>query len=146
MNFLPSAFRPRSRAHDLEKDGMSSKNSSFPPPLIPARATFLEPEVMTQLNTFRHLIGIHSTKGLVPQSTGQTDLHFDGRAAPNRGIYNRVCHRESQAKRGYKIAAMLINGCLGLQIIVAAALTAMGAANSNHVGITAFVRLLHSAS
>lgn len=33
---------------------------------------------------------------------------------------------------------MLINSCLGLQVIIAAALTAMGAANTNHVSITAF--------
>ena len=33
---------------------------------------------------------------------------------------------------------MFINSCLGIQVIVAAALTAMGAANSNHVSITAF--------
>ncbi|OAL50623.1 hypothetical protein IQ07DRAFT_599716 [Pyrenochaeta sp. DS3sAY3a] len=65
-------------------------------------------------------------------------MHFDGRAAPNLGIYNRVCHREQQAKRGYKFASVMINSCLGVQIIVAAALTAMGAANTNHVGITAF--------
>jgi F0F1-type ATP synthase membrane subunit b/b' len=52
--------------------------------------------------------------------------------------YNRVCHREAQAKRGYKFATLFINGCLGLQVIVAAALTAMGAANSNHRAITAF--------
>jgi hypothetical protein len=49
-----------------------------------------------------------------------------------------VCHREAQAKRGYKFATLFINGCLGLQVIVAAALTAMGAANSNHRAITAF--------
>ncbi|KAF2833144.1 hypothetical protein CC86DRAFT_414901 [Ophiobolus disseminans] len=147
MNFLPSVLRPHSRAHDIEKDGISSNTSSFPPPLA-ARATFLEPEAMNQLNTFRHMVGIHSTQGFVPQTPNakggffsdisHNTLHFDGRAAPNLGIYNRVCHRESQAKRGYKFAAMLINGCLGLQIVVAAALTAMGAANSNHVGITAF--------
>jgi hypothetical protein len=52
--------------------------------------------------------------------------------------YNRVCHREAQAKRGYKFATVFINGCLGAQIVVAAALTAMGAANSSHVGVTAF--------
>jgi hypothetical protein len=55
-----------------------------------------------------------------------------------KGQYNRVCHREAQAKRGYKFATVFINGCLGAQIVVAAALTAMGAANSSHVGITAF--------
>lgn len=59
--------------------------------------------------------------------------HTDGKSQ-----YNRVCHREQQAKRGYKFASVMINSCLGIQIIVAAALTAMGAANTNHVGITAF--------
>lgn len=151
MDHLPSILRPhgRDRAHDLEKDGMSSNSRPFPsPPPIPHRPTMLEPEAMHQLNAFRHMVGIHSTKGFVssgimPKASlfsdnTQVNLHFEGRAAPNVGIYNRVCHRERQAKRGYKFAAIFINGCLGLQIIVAAALTAMGAANSNHVGITAF--------
>lgn len=152
MDFLPSALRPngRDRVHDLEKDGMSGSTIPIPsgPPLLTNRATMLEPEGSHQLVTFRHMVGIHSTKGFVPAASGQkggffsdsshNNLHFDGRAAPNLGIYNRVCHREAQAKRGYKIAALLINGCLGVQIIVAAALTAMGAANSNHKGITAF--------
>ncbi|KAH8727562.1 hypothetical protein GQ44DRAFT_611085, partial [Phaeosphaeriaceae sp. PMI808] len=94
------------------------------------------------------MIGIHSTKGFVGEPTSSRSnpsflpsnqgLHFDGRAAPNVGIYNRVCHREAQAKRGYKFASLLINGCLGLQIIVAASLTALGAANSNHRAVTAF--------
>ena len=80
------------------------------------------------------MVGIHSTLGTFLHNS----LHFEGRAAPNLGIYNRVCHREAQAKRGFKLASLFINGCLGLQVIVAAALTAMGAANTNHVGITAF--------
>jgi hypothetical protein len=88
------------------------------------------------------MVGIHSTKEFSTSNTGydtsHNNLHFDGRAAPNLGIYNRVCHREAQAKRGYKFASLLINSCLGLQVIVAAALTAMGAANTNHVSITAF--------
>jgi hypothetical protein len=56
----------------------------------------LEPAAMNQLNTFRHMVGIHSTKGFVPQTPGQkggflsdlshNNLHFDGRAAPNLGI------------------------------------------------------------
>lgn len=141
MSFLPAALRPhgRDQVHDIEKDSLSIN----PPPLS-YRPTTLEPEAMNQLNTFRHMVGIHSTKGFVPQITNprggftadnsHNNLHFDGRAAPNLGIYNRVCHREAQAKRGYKFASLLINGCLGVQIIVAAALTAMGAANSNHVG------------
>lgn len=85
------------------------------------------------------MVGIHSTKGFSGTADAtHSNLHFDGRAAPNIGIYNRVCHREAQAKRGFKFASVFINGCLGLQVIVAAALTAMGAANTNHVSITAF--------
>lgn len=99
----------------------------------------MEVDHSNQLATFRHMVGIHSTKGFTGAAdTTHNNLHFDGRAAPNLGIYNRVCHREAQAKRGFKLASLLINGCLGLQVIVAAALTAMGAANSNHVSITAF--------
>lgn len=92
-----------------------------------------------QLANFRHMVGIHSTKGFSGTADpSHNNLHFDGRAAPNVGIYNRVCHREGAAKRGFKFASFFINGCLGLQVIVAAALTAMGAANTNHVSITAF--------
>lgn len=99
-----------------------------------------------KLATFRHLVGIHSTRSFAPSPStlnGQPDLsynnlHFDGRAAPNLGIYNRVCHREQQAKRGYKFASVLINSCLGTQVVVAAALTALGAANSSHTAVTAF--------
>jgi hypothetical protein len=147
MNFLPSALRPHGHKsdHDPEKDAYPPS-----PPPVSRRATVLDPEAMNQLNIFRHMVGIHSTKGFVPQTTSQkghtsfladnshNNLHFDGRIAPNLGIYNRVCHREAQAKRGFKFATFFINGCLGVQIVVAAALTAMGAANSNHIGITAF--------
>jgi hypothetical protein len=96
-----------------------------------------------QLAVFRHMVGIHSTRSFGTTTGGQPDLshnnlQFDGRAAPNLGIYNRVVHREQEAKRGYKFSSFLINGCLGLQIVVAASLTAMGAANSGHVGVTAF--------
>lgn len=89
------------------------------------------------------MVGIHSTKSFATKTPGQADLshnnlQFDGRAAPNLGIYNRVIHREQEAKRGYKFSSILINGCLGVQIIVAASLTAMGAADSGHVGVTAF--------
>lgn len=99
----------------------------------------MEDEQNNQLANFRHMVGIRSTKGFSgANDTTHNNLHFDRRAAPNLGIYNRVCHREAKAKRGFKLASMLINSCLGLQVVVAAALTAMGAANTNHVSITAF--------
>ncbi|CAO2650342.1 Nn.00g016340.m01.CDS01 [Neocucurbitaria sp. VM-36] len=153
MDFLPSVLRPngRDRARNVE-DGMSGDTLQYPPgpPPLPGsrRATLFAPEPNSQLATFRHMVGIHSTKEFAAQTANQkshlmpdlshNNLHFEGRAAPNLGIYNRVCHREAQAKRGYKFASVLINSCLGIQVIVAAALTAMGAANTNHVSITAF--------
>jgi hypothetical protein len=91
-----------------------------------------------QLNLFRHLTGITSHP-----SMSHTHSHFGGgsgggRAAPNLGIYNRVVHNEQEAKRGYKRFSWLINCCLGLQIVVAAALTAMGAAGASHSAVTVF--------
>jgi hypothetical protein len=52
-----------------------------------------------------------------------THLNEGGRPAPNLGIYARVIHNEQTAKEGYKYFSWLINGCLGLQIVVAASLT-----------------------
>lgn len=60
------------------------------------------------------------------------------RPAPNLGIYSTVYDHEVKAKRQYKLFATLINACLGLQIIVAAALTALGAANGSHSAVTVF--------
>ncbi|KAH7388854.1 hypothetical protein BKA66DRAFT_569165 [Pyrenochaeta sp. MPI-SDFR-AT-0127] len=153
MDFLPSALRPngRDRVRNVE-DGLSGSTlqnlNGAPQASGSRRATMFAPEPSNQLATFRHMVGIHSTREFAPQTSNQkshlipdfshNNLHFEGRAAPNLGIYNRVCHREAQAKRGYKFASILINSCLGIQVIVAAALTAMGAANTNHVGITAF--------
>lgn len=152
MDFLPAVFRPgrREKTHTVE-DGLSdstlqqSHATLQPPTIAPQsrRGTIVQLDPTNHLAMFRHLVGIHSTKSFGsennPTNLAQhNSLHFDGRAAPNIGIYNRVCHREASAKRGYKIASVLINGCLGVQVIVAAALTAMGAANSSHVSITAF--------
>ncbi|KAJ8110582.1 hypothetical protein OPT61_g6611 [Boeremia exigua] len=143
MNYIPSALRPqgRDRVHNVE-DGLSGSTLPMafgtPAPAVINPAT-MENDHNSQLSYFRHMVGIHSTKGFTGTAdSSHNNLHFDGRAAPNLGIYNRVCHREAQAKRGFKFASFLINGCLGLQVIVAASLTAMGAANTNHVSITAF--------
>ena len=86
-----------------------------------------------QLNLFRHLTGVTSHPSMACS-------HFQsgGRPAPNLGIYARVVHNEQDAKRGYKYFSWLINGCLGLQIIVAAALTAMGAAGASRSAVTVF--------
>lgn len=88
-----------------------------------------------QLNLFRHLTGITSHPSMAHS-------HFrdesGGRPAPNLGIYARVVHNEQDSKIGYKYFSWLINGCLGLQIVVAAALTAMGAAGASRSAVTVF--------
>lgn len=80
-----------------------------------------------RLFLFRHLTGITTHPSMV-----------GSRAAPNLGIYTRVVNNEAKAKKGHKYFSWLINGCLGVQVIVAAALTALGAAGANHTAITAF--------
>ncbi|KAF2095916.1 hypothetical protein NA57DRAFT_43740, partial [Rhizodiscina lignyota] len=58
------------------------------------------------------------------------------RPAPNMGIYATVYDLEIKSKRQYKLFSALISGCLGLQIIVAGALTALGASNGSHSAVT----------
>ncbi|KAF1998150.1 hypothetical protein P154DRAFT_469799, partial [Amniculicola lignicola CBS 123094] len=143
MNFIPSAFRHggRDRLSSVE-DGMSG--STLQPPQTGPPRTPMVMAMDDKLSIFRHMVGIHSTPCFAPSAGGNTadishnNLRSDGRAAPNLGIYNRVVHREKEAKTGYKLASYLINGCLGIQVIVAASLTAMGAANSSNIGVTAF--------
>jgi archaellum component FlaC len=60
------------------------------------------------------------------------------RPADNVGLYARVVRNEQTAKDSYKVFSIIINACYFLQIIVAASLTALGAANANNKAITAF--------
>ncbi|KAL4973808.1 hypothetical protein BDW66DRAFT_161776 [Aspergillus desertorum] len=57
---------------------------------------------------------------------------------PNIGIYTRVVQAETKAAKHYRFYATLINTCLGIQMVVAAALTALGAARGPHNAVTAF--------
>ncbi|PVH92234.1 hypothetical protein DM02DRAFT_620061 [Periconia macrospinosa] len=143
MEFIAAVFRRGNREHVKSVEDGMTESTYQPQTLNESQATMVADD---KLAIFRHLVGIHSTRSFGPSKTysnGQPDLshnnlHFDGRAAPNLGIYNRVCHREQRAKRGYKFAAVLINTCLGTQVVVAATLTALGAANSSHTAVTAF--------
>lgn len=84
-----------------------------------------------KLLVFRALTGIDSTPALnLP--------HHTPRTAPNIGIYTRVVRAETKAAKRYRFHAALINTCLGIQIVVAAALTALGAARGPHNAVTAF--------
>lgn len=86
------------------------------------------------LTLFRLMLGITSSPHL-----GFTERSPIGtRPAANVGIYSRVVHAEQQASDSYKVFSIVINACYFLQIVVGAALTAMGAASVNNKAITAF--------
>ncbi|KAJ6006789.1 hypothetical protein N7451_004733 [Penicillium sp. IBT 35674x] len=106
---------------DVEGQAWNIKTSQ-PEALIPANDKLL---------IFRALTGIDS----VPALTQGGHLL---RSAPNVGIYTRVIRNETKAARGYRLFNYMINLCLGIQIVVAAALTALGAASGPHSAITAF--------
>ena len=110
-------------AGDVDVEGQRwNIGTTQPESLIPANDKLL---------IFRALTGIDS----VPALTQGGHLL---RSAPNVGIYTRVVRNETKAARGYRIFNYMINTCLGIQIVVAAALTALGAATGPHSAITAF--------
>ncbi|CRG89252.1 hypothetical protein PISL3812_06288 [Talaromyces islandicus] len=85
-----------------------------------------------KLLIFRSLTGIDHVPVL------SKDGFFQPRNVPNLGIYTRVVKAEQTAALRYRCFSILINTCLGVQIVVAAALTAIGAAQGPHGVITAF--------
>jgi hypothetical protein len=84
-----------------------------------------------KLLVFRALTGIDSVPTL-------NTLHHYHRTAPNVGIYTRVVQAEKFNAQRYRFFSILINTCLGVQIVVAASLTALGAASGPHSAVTAF--------
>lgn len=86
------------------------------------------------LNQFRLMLGItnSSNHGFGESST------MGSRPAPNIGIYARVIYAEQNAKDSFKVFNVVINACYFLQIVVAAALTALGAAGVSNGAVTAF--------
>ncbi|KAK4043366.1 hypothetical protein C8A01DRAFT_13092 [Parachaetomium inaequale] len=83
------------------------------------------------LALFRLTLGITSAPHL--------GFHLSAhRPADNVGLYARVVRAEQTAKDSYKVFSLVINACYFLQIIVAASLTALGAANADNKAITAF--------
>jgi hypothetical protein len=88
--------------------------------------------VDNKLLIFRSLTGIDHVPVL------SKDGFFHPRNVPNLGIYTRVVKAEQTAAFRYRCFSILINTCLAVQIVVAAALTAIGAAQGPHGVITAF--------
>lgn len=95
--------------------------------------SYLVPED-DKLSLFRLMVGISTSPYL-----GYSESSPVGRRpAANIGIYARVVHSEQKSKDSYKVFSTLINACFFLQIVVAAALTAFGAAGVSHGAVTAF--------
>ncbi len=125
---------------DVEEDGVHQHSIPEPATVPPSQVqvdAYGRPEFdpNDNLNLFRHLTGIISHPSM---SHHDTLFSSGGRPAPNLGIYARVVHNEQTAKLGYKYFSWLINGCLGLQIVVAATLTALGAAGGSRGAVTVF--------
>jgi len=120
----------------MEQHGRSEPAASLSQPRLQVEPySRLELDPSDSLNLFRHLVGITSDASM---ANSGSMFSSGGRPAPNLGIYARVVHNEQDAKVGYKYFSWLINGCLGLQIVVAATLTALGAAGGSRAAVTVF--------
>ncbi|KAI9369397.1 hypothetical protein BJX61DRAFT_545614 [Aspergillus egyptiacus] len=122
----------------MEEAGMNLNTDAPESATRPARRiTFTTTDTSTlippsdKLLVFRSLTGIDTAPALKA-------AHHSSRTAPNIGIYTRVLKAEAKAAKRFHFYAALINTCLGIQIIVAAALTALGAASGPHNAVTAF--------
>ena len=81
-----------------------------------------------QLSIFREAVGITEVLSIGPKPSK--------RVAQNVGIYQRVVSAEKSARTQYYASAALINSCILLQIVFAAVLTSLGAANGSYPAIT----------
>ncbi|MCJ1352538.1 MAG: hypothetical protein MMC33_002522 [Icmadophila ericetorum] len=88
----------------------------------------MPPSPTDKLTIFRNEVGINTVQDLT--------AGVSKRPAANEGIYKRTVDAEYWAYVNYIATAILINTCLLLQIVVAAALTALGAAEAPHNFIT----------
>lgn len=80
-----------------------------------------------KLTRFRDLVGINP---LPPNPSGPR------RPAENKGTYKRLADAELKTRLEYYATASLINIFLLSQIVIAAALTALGASSGSHIAIT----------
>ncbi|KAI0404878.1 hypothetical protein F4802DRAFT_615283 [Xylaria palmicola] len=97
------------------------------------RSVYLNPEE-DPLTFFRLMLGIQTS----PYLGFTISSPLGTRPAANLGLYARVVHSEQKAKDSFRVFSVVINGCYFLQIVVAAALTALGAARASSGAVTAF--------
>ncbi|TRX97784.1 hypothetical protein FHL15_001539 [Xylaria flabelliformis] len=107
--------------------------NSFVPGSESHRSVYLNPEE-DPLTFFRLMLGIQTSPYLGFTITS----HLGTRPAANIGLYARIIHSEQKAKDSFKVFSVVINGCYFLQIVIAAALTALGAARASSGAVTAF--------
>ena len=88
-----------------------------------------DPIIPPRLAKFQTLVGICSPDILRADSP-------QARPAPNEGIYKRTCNEEAQVGFRYKLSNYVVNGSGLAQIIVAAAVTALSAANGPKAAVT----------
>ncbi|KAI1322226.1 hypothetical protein F5Y16DRAFT_387282 [Xylariaceae sp. FL0255] len=86
------------------------------------------------LTLFRVMLGIQSSPYLGFALSGP----YGTRPAANIGLYARVVHSEQTSKDRFKVWSVIINSSYFLQIVIAAALTALGAAGASSGAVTAF--------
>src|ERR1700748_1540099 len=100
--------------HDLQyppqdhHDQTGIKVNRTKPELVPAS---------DRLATFRTLVGIDHAPAL-------TTASYCNRSVENMVLYGGVTIAEKELQLNHRIFAFLINACLGLQLMVAAAITA----------------------
>lgn len=118
----------------LHKNIASASNNN--PSLLPPN---------DKLRVYRALAGIETLPGLTSNTPSSNPFKFhrqptieSTRVAANIGIYRRVIDGEALAQKRYRYFSTLINTCLAIQIVVAASLTAIGAARGPYKAITAF--------
>ncbi|MCJ1410839.1 hypothetical protein MMC19_004925 [Ptychographa xylographoides] len=137
LRLLQSLFSRSQRAKDVQYSPEPRPSVAQPPAVTAGAETapyvpynFLEGPLAVddKLATFRRITGITSAP---EHKTGH-------RPAMNLGIYARVVKNEREALETFKFSSRLINGCLALQLIVAASLTALGAGDGPHAAVTVF--------
>lgn len=92
-----------------------------PYPQTPATGGVRHPPA---LQTFRTVLGINA----IPPTAN--------RPAENKGTYKRLVDAELKTRIQYYTSASIINTGLLAQIVIAAALTALGASNGSHIAVT----------
>lgn len=133
--FLSPAATPAPLGAPGPDVGATGRPGASPPPpsgiLSPTYQRPLPPPATSKLAIFRAITGINTEHGL-------TILEGVNRPASNIGIYTQVVANEKQASFEYHFFRLLISTCLGLQLIIAAALTALGAGNGPRSAVTVF--------